>query len=396
MTRKVCVLTGSRAEYGLLRLLMQGIRDDGALQLQILVTGAHLSPQFGTTYREIEQDSFQIDRKVEIPLADNSAAGVARSVGHGIIGLTDALESLSPDILVLLGDRFEILAAASAALILGIPIAHIHGGETTEGAFDEAIRHSVTKMASLHFVAAEDYRRRVIQLGENPHRIFLVGGLGVDLIKQTALLDRTVIEAELGFSLGRKSLLVTFHPATLDKVDPASQMKELLAALGTMDDTQLIFTMPNADTGSQAIATQVRDFVAAHANARAYDSLGALRYLSCMAQVDGVVGNSSSGLLEAPSLGIPTINIGDRQRGRLKAQSVIDCAPERSEIAAALRQLYSSQFRQALARGIENPYGNGGAAAAITEVLRTQSFENLLKKSFYDLPASIFPEIVPR
>lgn len=396
MTRKICVLTGSRAEYGLLRLLIQGIRDDAALQLQLLVTGSHLSPQFGMTYREIEQDGFKIDRKVEIPLGDNSAAGVAKSVGHGIIGLTDALESLCPDILVLLGDRFEILAAASAALILGIPIAHIHGGETTEGAFDEAIRHSVTKMASLHFVAAEEYRRRVIQLGENPRRTFLVGGLGVDLIQQTELMDRAAVETELGFSLGSKNLLVTFHPATLDKADPASQMKELLAALATLDDTQLIFTMPNADTGSQGIAAQVRDFVAAHPNARAYDSLGALRYLSCMAQLDGVVGNSSSGLLEAPSLGIPTINIGDRQRGRLKAQSVIDCAAERGEIASAVRRLYSPQFRQALARGIENPYGYGGATAKIIDVLRAQPLEDLLKKSFYDLPASIFPETAPR
>ncbi len=396
MTRKICVITGTRAEYGLLRLLMQAIQDDTTLQLQILVTGAHLSPQFGMTYREIEQDGFQIDRKVEIPLADNSAAGVARSVGHGMIGITGALEDLCPDIVVVLGDRFEILAAASAALILGIPIAHIHGGETTEGAFDEAIRHAVTKMSSLHFVAAEAYRRRVIQLGEHPDRTFLVGGLGVDLISQTPLLDRGAIEAELGFSLGRKSLLVTFHPATLDQGDPADQMKELLAALDELHDTQLVFTMPNADTGSQGIAWQIEDFVASHANARAYASLGAKRYLSCMAQVDGVVGNSSSGLMEAPSLRIATINIGDRQRGRLKAQSVLDCAPERGEIALALSRLYSPQFRQALAHGIENPYGKGGATARIISVLRTQPLENLLKKSFYDLPASIFPDNRPR
>ncbi|OAI44808.1 UDP-N-acetyl glucosamine 2-epimerase [Rhizomicrobium sp. SCGC AG-212-E05] len=396
MTRKICVITGSRAEYGLLRLLMQGIRDDAALQLQLLVTGTHLSPQFGMTYREIEQDGFQIDSKVEIPLADNSATGVAKAVGHGVIALTDALEALRPDMVVLLGDRFEILAAASAALILGIPIAHIHGGETTEGAFDEAIRHSVTKMSSLHFVAAEDYRRRVIQLGENPERTFLVGGLGVDLIKQTKLLDRAAVEAELGFSLGQQSLLVTFHPATRDYADPAAQMTELLAALAALNDTRLVFTMPNADTGSLGIARQVREFVAAHANARAYDSLGAHRYLSCMAQVDAVVGNSSSGLLEAPSLGIPTVNIGDRQRGRLKASSVIDCAPERGEIATALRRLYSPQFRQTLAHGIESPYGDGGAAARIVKILRAQPLENLLRKSFYDLPASTFPEAAPR
>lgn len=390
MSRKVCVITGTRAEYGLLRLLMQGIRGDDALQLQVLVTGAHLSPSLGLTYREIEQDGFAIDEKVEMQLNDNTAPGVAKSVGHGVIGITDALSRLRPDIVVLLGDRFEILAAASAALILGIPIAHIHGGEVTEGAFDDAIRHAVTKMATFHFVAAEEYRRRVIQLGEDPARVFLVGGMGIDAIRQTPLLDRAAIEQALDFPLGKKSLLIAFHPATRDNTGPAAQMQELLAALEEMADAQLVFTMPNADTGAREIAELIEGFVAGHSNARSYVSLGSRRYLSCMAQVDGVIGNSSSGIMEAPSMGIGTVNIGDRQRGRLRADSVIDCAPNRESIGAALRTLYSSPFRQKLARGIENPYGNGGAAVKIVARLRELSLENVLKKAFYDLPASAF------
>lgn len=390
MSRKVCVITGTRADYGLLRLLMQGIRDDAALKLQILATGMHLSLAFGLTYREIEEDGFTIDEKAQMPLSDNSAAGVAKSVGHGVVAITESLERLRPDIVVLLGDRFETLAAASAALILGIPVAHIHGGEVTEGAFDDAIRHAVTKMASFHFVAAGEYQRRVIQLGEHPERVFMVGGIGIDAIQQTPLLDRAGVEQALGFPLKDKSLLVTFHPATREGASPAAQMTELLAALEELKDTQLIFTLPNADTLAQSITALIEDFVARHANARAYVSLGSRRYLSCMAQVDGVVGNSSSGLLEAPSLGIGTVNIGDRQRGRLTAQSVINCPPERAAIEAALRELYSPPFRQRLAGGIESPYGNGGATARILARLRDLSLEKVLKKSFYDLPPGAF------
>jgi GDP/UDP-N,N'-diacetylbacillosamine 2-epimerase (hydrolysing) len=390
MSRKVCVITGTRADYGLLRLLMQAIRDEPALALQILATGMHLSADYGLTYREIEQDGFHIDEKAPIPLDDNSAAGVARSVGHGVIAITDALERLRPDIAVVLGDRFEMLAAASAALILGIPVAHLHGGEKTEGAFDDSIRHSITKMASFHFVAAEEYRRRVIQLGEQPGRVFLVGGLGIDAIQQTALLNRAGVEQALDFPLKEKSLLVTFHPATRDAASPATQMAELLAALDGMDDTQLVFTLPNADTQGQEIAAQIGAFVSAHPNARRFASLGSLHYLSCMAQVDGVVGNSSSGLLEAPSLGVGTVNIGDRQAGRLKAESVINCPPERAAIGAALRQLYAPDFRRKLASGIQNPYGSGGATGKILARLRDLSLENILKKSFYDFPVSAF------
>lgn len=395
MTRKVCVITGTRAEYGLLRLLMQGIERDAGLQLQVLVTGAHLSPAFGLTYREIEQDRLAIDERVELPLDDNSAAGVAKAVGCGVTGMTAALARLRPDIVVLLGDRFEILAAAAAAMLLGIPIAHIHGGEVTEGAVDDAIRHAVTKMASFHFVAAEAYRRRVVQMGEHPSRVFLVGAMGVDAISHMSLLDRAAVENGLGFSLGQKSLLVTFHPATRDSTSPAIQMTELLAALEQLDGVKLVFTMPNADSGSRQIAQLIENFVARHANARAYTSLGSQLYLSCMAQVDGVVGNSSSGLIEAPALGIGTVNIGDRQRGRLMAGSVINCAPERNAIGAALQRLFAPAFRRQLADGFENPYGSGGATTRILAMLHSLPLEGVLKQPFHDLPASAFSESIP-
>lgn len=311
MSRKICIITGTRAEFGLLRWLMHEVQNEPSLELQVIATGMHLSPEFGLTYLEVEQAGFEIDAKVEMLLSADTATAVTKSMGLGLIGFADAYSRLSPDLIVVLGDRFEILAAASAALIAGIPVAHLHGGETTEGAFDEAIRHSITKMSHLHFVAAEDYRNRVIQLGEHPDRVFLVGGLGIDAIKRVTLLDRAALETSLNFKLGPKNLLITFHPVTLDGASSQRQMSELLTALGELTDTSLIFTMPNADTGGRELATMVDAFVASHGNARVYASLGQLRYLSCMRYVDGVVGNSSSGLAEAPSLGVGTINIGD-------------------------------------------------------------------------------------
>jgi len=386
MTRKICVITGARAEYGLLRWVMQGIKDDPKLQLQILATGMHLSPEFGLTYREIEQDGFRIDRKVEMLTSSDTPVGVAKSIGLGMIGMADALHELEPDLVVVLGDRFEIFAAASAALVARIPLAHLHGGETTEGAFDEALRHSITKMSHLHFVATEEYRRRVIQLGEQPERVFLVGGLGVDAIKRLKLLGRAALESSLGFKFAPKNLLITFHPVTLETATAAEQMAELLASLASLKDTGLIFTMPNADTDGRVLRKMVEEFVALHANAHAYTSLGQLRYLSCVAQVDGVVGNSSSGLTEVPSFGKGTVNIGDRQRGRLQAKSVINCEPSRESVSAALETLFSPGFRPMLA-GVRNPYGEGGASESIVEVIKEYALEGLAKKAFYDLPA---------
>jgi GDP/UDP-N,N'-diacetylbacillosamine 2-epimerase (hydrolysing) len=385
MSRKICVITGTRAEYGLLRWVMQGIKGDEELTLQIIATGMHLSPEFGLTYREIEKDGFQIDRRVEMLTSSDTSVGIAKSMGLGMIGFADAFNDLKPDLILVLGDRFEIFAAVSAALVARIPVAHLHGGETTEGAFDEALRHSITKMSHLHFVAADEYRKRVIQLGEQPERVFLVGGLGVDNINNLKLLDRTAIEESLDFKLGCKNLLITFHPVTLDNQSADQQMSELLTALDQLgEDTHLIFTMPNADNGGRVLIQMVEEFVATHINARAYNSLGQLHFLSCVKIVDGVVGNSSSGLTEAPSLQTGTVNIGDRQRGRLKAKSVIDCPPQSQAILEAICKLYSLHFQQTLST-VVNPYGSSGASAKILQTLRSQVLTDVLKKSFYNL-----------
>lgn len=392
MSRKICVITGTRAEFGLLRWLMQEVKREPGLDLQVIVTGMHLSPEFGLTYLEVQQAGFAIDAKVEMLLSADTATAVTKSMGLGLIGFADAYSHLAPDLIVVLGDRFEMLAAASAALIAGIPLAHLHGGETTEGAFDEAIRHSITKMSHLHFVAAEDYRRRVIQLGEQPERVFLVGGLGIDAIKRITLLDRAALETSLNFKLGRKNLLITFHPVTLDGESSQHQMSELLTALGDLTDTNLIFTMPNADTGGRELAAMVEAFVSKHSNARVYASLGQLRYLSCMQYVDGVVGNSSSGIAEAPSMGVGTINIGDRQKGRLSASSVINCLPTADSIREALDKLYEPIFQSTLNQTI-NPYGNGGASRKIAKILKMHPIENLLKKSFYDIHVNVQQEM---
>jgi GDP/UDP-N,N'-diacetylbacillosamine 2-epimerase (hydrolysing) len=387
MKRKICVVTGTRAEFGLLRGLMEDIGRVPELQLQVVATGMHLSPEYGLTWREIEQAGLAIDWKVEMLLGADTPTAITKSMGLGMIGFADAYARLKPDLLVVLGDRFEIIAAVTAALIAGIPVAHLHGGETTEGAFDEAIRHSITKMSHLHFVAAEEYRRRVIQLGEDPARVFLVGGLGVDALKRIQLLERAALEQSLDFKLGRKNLLITFHPVTLEHQSSAEQMQALLDALAELEDTHLIFTMPNADTGGKELTRMVDAFVATRPHARAYTSLGQLRYLSCMRLVDGVVGNSSSGLAEAPSLGVGTIDIGNRQKGRLVADSVIHCAPTREGIRGALRRLYEPSFRSALPN-TRNPYGNGGAGRSIVEVIKGHTLDHLLKKSFFDLPVT--------
>lgn len=386
--RKICVVTGTRAEYGLLRWVMQGIKASSQLELQIIATGMHLSPEFGLTYRDIEADGFQIDRKVEMLLSSDTTVGITKSMGLAMCGFADALAELSPDMLLVLGDRYEIFSAAAAAMIARIPIAHLHGGETTEGAFDEAIRHSITKMSHLHFVAAEEYRQRVIQLGESPERVFLVGGLGIDNILKLKLLDRPALEAALDFKLGRRNLLVTFHPVTLEQGTAAAQMAELLAALEELQNTHLIFTMPNADTEGRVLIEMIHAFVEAHPKtSKAYTSLGQLRYLSCISQVDGVVGNSSSGLAEVPSFRKGTIDIGDRQRGRLKAASVIGCEPRCEAIRPALEKLFSDTFQSELA-AVVNPYGSGGASEAIVAILERTPFDGLLKKRFFDLPVN--------
>lgn len=384
MKRKICVVTGSRAEYGLLRPLMNGLRAAAGCELQVIVTGMHLSPEFGCTYTELERDGFHIDRKIEMLLSADTPTATAKSIGLGIIGAAEALNDLAPDVLVVLGDRFEIFAVVVAALVAKLPVAHIHGGETTEGAFDEALRHSITKMSQLHFVAAEEYRRRVIQLGEQPDCVFLVGGLGVDSIERLALLSKSSLESDLGIKFGPRNLLITFHAVTLDELESAAQMDELLAALDELPDTGLIFTMPNADSGGRALIRQIDEYVEQRPNALAFTSLGQLRYLSLLQFVDGVVGNSSSGLAEVPSFRKGTINVGDRQRGRLSADSVINCAPQRAAIRDALQQMYSPNFQTSL-QTVRNPYGDGGAAEKIVEILRVHPLKSIVKKRFYDI-----------
>lgn len=385
MSRKICVVTGTRAEFGLLRWLMDAIESHSDLSLQVIATGMHLSPEFGSTYHEIEAAGFQIDARVEMLLSSDTNTSVTKSMGLGMIGFAEAYELLAPDILLVLGDRFEIFAATAAGIIAGIPIAHLHGGETTEGVFDEAIRHSITKMSHLHFVAAEEYRKRVIQLGEHPDRVFNVGGMGIDAIKRVKLLNKKKLERSLDLTFGGKNLLVTFHPVTIKSdFSSAAQMQELLAALAELDNTTLIFTMPNADTGGRELGGLIRKFVGKHPCAKVFTSLGQQVYFSCLAQVDGVVGNSSSGLLEAPTFNIGTVNIGDRQKGRLKAKSVIDCKPNSQSILLALKTLYSTDFQTKLAT-VTNPYDSGGNTETILKILVEYPLENILNKQFYNL-----------
>ena len=384
ISRKICVVTGTRAEYGLLRWVMHGIKQSELLDLQLIVTGMHLSPEFGLTVQEIETDGFRIDRKVEMLLSSDTPVGITKSVGLGMIGFSDALKELQPDLLLVLGDRYEIFAASASAMIARIPIAHLHGGESTEGLIDESIRQRITKMAHLHFVAAEEYRKRVIQLGEQPENVYNVGGLGVDNILRLDLLDRPQLEREIGFKFAKRNLLITFHPVTLEERTSSDQMSELLISLDKLEDVGLIFTMPNADTDGRILFRQINDFCETHPMARVYTSLGQLRYLSCVKHVDGVIGNSSSGLAEVPSFCKGTVNIGDRQRGRLCASSVINCTADNASITKSIHKLFSPSFLDLLTE-VKNPYGNGGASSAIVKNLENRSYKNLLKKFFFDI-----------
>ena len=382
--RKVCVVTGTRAEYGLLRWVMEGIRDSELLELQLVVTGAHLSPEFGLTYRDIEADGFTIDAKVEMLLSSDTAVGVSKSMGIAVAGLAEAFETLQPDIVLLLGDRYEMWAAGAAATVSRIPIAHIHGGESTEGAIDEAIRHGLTKMAHLHFVAAPEFAQRVIQLGESPDRVFTVGAVGLDNIARLPLLGRDELQSSIGVALGERNLLVTFHPVTLEADTAISQAESLLTALDAFPDINTFITMPNADTEGRGIVTLINEYVAATPRASCFTSLGSLRYLSLMQYVDGVVGNSSSGLIEAPSMQKPTVNIGSRQSGRLRSDSVIDANPTTESIIEAITKLYSTDVQQWL-QDSQSPYGEPGASNALVTVLETTSLDGILMKHFHSL-----------
>lgn len=378
--RKICVVTGTRADYGLLYTLMKQIDKDQDLQLQVVVTGMHLSPEFGLTYREIEEDGFTIDSKVEMLLSSDTPVGITKSIGLGVIGFADVFWQLQPELLILLGDRFEILAAAQSALIAKIPIAHIAGGDTTEGAFDEAIRHSITKMAHLHFVTNEKSLQRVRQLGENPDHIYNVGSLGIDRIIGLKPMNRSEMEKSIQFAFLKKNLLITFHPTTLDCQTSSQQFNELLEALHNLGPKiGLIFTKPNADPEGREIIRLLDDFVSYHPNAIAYTSLGQLRYLSLISQVDAVVGNSSSGIYEVPSFKKPTVNIGDRQKGRLLSSSVICCSPKKAEIEKAINEAFIKDCSATV-----NPYGQGNSAVKILNIIKSiKDYKVLLKKHFY-------------
>lgn len=382
---KVCVVTGTRAEYGLLYWLMKEIDSDSELELQIIVTGMHLSPEFGLTYKVIEQE-FNINKKIEMLLSSDTPVGISKSIGLAQISFSEAYDELKPDLIILLGDRYEIFAAATAAMVARIPIAHLHGGETTEGAFDEAIRHSITKMSHLHFTATDEYRRRVIQLGEAPERVFNVGGLGIENIKRLNLMSKEEFENSINFKLNNKNLLVTFHPVTLEEYTTEQQFMQLLNALDTLINTNIIFTKANSDTDGRIINKLIDDYVNSNpSKSVAFASLGQLRFLSALQYVDGVVGNSSSGLAEAPSFKIGTINIGDRQKGRIKASSVIDAEPDYQSILKAIEHLYSDSFKEILIN-TKNPYGEGSASSEIIQIIKNTSLKHILKKSFFDLP----------
>ena len=382
--RKICVVTGTRAEYGLLYWVMKDIESDKDLKLQLIVTGMHLSPEFGLTYKEIEKE-FKIDKKIEMLLSSDTPIGISKSMGLAQISFAEAYGELKPDIVVLLGDRYEIFSAASAAMISNIPIAHLHGGETTQGAFDESIRHSITKMSHLHFTATQEYRNRVIQLGENPNRVFNVGGLGIDNIKKLKLLSRKEFEESIDFKLNKKNIIVTFHPVTLENSTAKEQFQNLLDAIDKLKDTNIIFTKANSDTNGRVINQMIDKYVQNNSNkSRGFTSLGQLRYLSSLQYVDAMVGNSSSGLIEAPSFKIGTINIGDRQKGRIMAKSVITCNTNIKAIKNSFNKLYSEKFIKILSN-INNPYGDGGASKKIKKAIKNINIENILKKSFYDV-----------
>lgn len=383
--KNICFITGTRAEYGLLKPLMDLVASENSMSLQIIVTCMHLSPEFGLTYKNIENDGFKIDDKVEILLSSDTPIGICKSIGLGFIGLAESLTRLKPDLIILLGDRFETFAAATCALISRIPVAHLHGGELTEGNFDEALRHSITKMSHFHFTSNEEYRKRVIQLGEHPNTVFNVGAIGLDNIKKLKLLSKKELENQTGIQFKKKNLLITFHPVTLESSTSEKQFTELLKALDELVDTFFIFTKPNSDTDGRIIIKMIDDYVKSHSEkSLAFISMGQLNYLSCLQYVDAVVGNSSSGIIEAPSFKIATVNIGNRQSGRIKAESIIDCEPNHTSVSNAISQVYSQRFTEKL-KSLTNPYGDGETSLRIFSVLKSLNRNITTKKQFFNL-----------
>jgi len=389
MKKKLCVISGSRAEYGLLQTLLKKIQKERSFQLQLIITGMHLSPEFGLTYKEIEKDGFVIDEKIESLLSSDTSVGISKSIGLGIMGFSETFQRLQPDMVIVLGDRFEIFAAASAAMIARIPITHLHGGESTVGAYDESIRHAITKMSQLHFTSTEAYRNRVIQLGEHPDTVFNVGAIGLDNIQSLPLLKKSQLETELKYKFGQKNILVTFHPVTLEANTSSTQFQQLLKAISQLSNIQIIFTKANADSDGRIINQMIDTFVRKNPKKSiVFTSLGQKKYLSTMKYMDAIVGNSSSGIIEAPSFKVPTVNIGDRQKGRILAESVIQCDPNTNSILKAINTAFSKKFISKIKK-INNPYGKGNTSEKIIAILKKKLVQKnsplSVKKNFYDL-----------
>lgn len=383
--KKISILTATRAEYGLLKPIIEKLNDISKFDVRVVVTGAHLSPEFGLTYREIEQDGIAIDNKIEILLSADTPAAISKSMGLAMISFADYFERLKPDMLMVLGDRYETLAVCTAAMNQRIPIAHLYGGETTEGAVDESIRHAITKLSYLHFTSTEEYRKRVIQLGEQPDRVFCVGAVGIENIRNQDLMDKNELESSINFKLDKPYAMVTFHPVTLEDNNSAVQFQALLDVCKRYQDINFIFTKANADTNGRIINKMIDAYIVENDNGIAFTSLGMTRYLSALKYCTIVLGNSSSGLLEAPSFGIPTINVGDRQKGRLQADSVINCEPNIEDIKKAINAALTTEFLEQ-AKNSVNPYGDGNTSKKVVTILKDFLLNDRieLKKKFYD------------
>lgn len=386
--KTITVLTATRAEYGLLSPIIHALSECGKFNVRVVATGAHLSPEFGLTYKEIEKDGFEIDRKIEILLSSDTPSAISKSMGMAMIGFADYFAERRPDALVVLGDRYETLAVCCAAMNARIPIIHLYGGETTEGAVDEVIRHAITKLSYLHLTSTEEYRKRVIQLGESPDRVFTVGAIGVENALKRPLLSKEELENELNFTLDQPYAVVTFHPVTLEDSSAEQQCKELITAIEAHSEMKYIITKANADADGRVINKALDELAARNGNVAVFESLGSIRYLSALKYADMAIGNSSSGLLEVPSFKIPTVNIGDRQRGRLKAASVIDCLPNAQSICDAIDYAKIEPYRE-ICKTVRNPYGDGNTSAKIVEAIENMMRQDIdLKKKFYDLEVS--------
>jgi GDP/UDP-N,N'-diacetylbacillosamine 2-epimerase (hydrolysing) len=382
--KKICVVTSSRADYGLLKWVIKGLKQSKKIELSLIVTGSHLSKKHGLTYKEIIKDEIKIDKKLNLDLTNDTDFSITRAMGNLMIKLSNSYRQIKPDLLLILGDRYEIFSAASCAMMFKIPIVHIHGGEITEGSIDDAIRHSITKMSHIHFVASEVYKKRIIQLGESKEKVYNVGGLGIDALKKIKFLSKSQIEKKLNFKLKNKNILITYHPVTLEKNSSKDHINEIFKALNEFPEIGIIFTFPNADQDSKVLFSEIKKYSRTRKNVRVYGSMGQNLYFSTLKKVDGVLGNSSSGIIEVPFFKKGTINIGNRQTGRLKASSIIDCEPKYNEIKKALDTLFSNQFQKEL-KNIKNLYGNGGASNKIVKILEDLPLEKLLFKKFNDI-----------